>query len=255
MAESGRTLLKTMGEQVTYLFGTAPRSHTSIDEGGWLGLSGEPLADLNMACVFSGPNSGVQLDEYVGAANRAEVPVIVMLEESSDELLAEAARLGATHVGNIPIMSWQDGSIPELTSDGEARIAVEDVERTAAIQAMAEAFSLDLAMCKVVMQPILESHDVTCWICDRGDVVAGAGIGIRSEDIVGVYCMATKERFQRRGIGKTILTSMMSNYLGEGVTSFCLGTSPAGFRLYEQLGYATIANPAAVVVGTSTQFH
>ena len=57
MAESGRSLLKTMGEQVTSLFGTAPRSHTSIDEGGWLGLSGEPLADLNMACVFSGPNS------------------------------------------------------------------------------------------------------------------------------------------------------------------------------------------------------
>jgi GNAT superfamily N-acetyltransferase len=224
VAETGQVWLKTMGEQVTSLFGSSPRSHTSIDEGGWLSLSGEPLADLNMACVFSGPTAGTRLNEYVDAVNRAEVPVIVILEEPSDELLSEAARLGATHVGNIPIMLWQDGLIPERTRNGEARIARDDAERTAAIEVMAEAFSLDRAICKVVMSPILESHNVACWIYERDHAVVGAGIGIRSGDIVGVYSMATQEHFQRTGIGKTILSSMMSNYLDEGVASF--------YRLY-----------------------
>jgi predicted GNAT family acetyltransferase len=105
------------------------------------------------------------------------------------------------------------------------------------------------------MSPILESHNVTCWICERDRVVVGAGIGIRSDDIVGVYGMATPERFQRTGIGKTILRSMMWNYLDEGVTSFYLGATRAGLHLYEQLGYETVATPAALVLGASTQFH
>lgn len=256
MAETGRAWLKTTGEQVTSLFCPSPRSHTSIDDGGWLGLSGEPLADLNMTCVFSGPTASVRLNEYVDTANGAEVPVIVMLEEPAEELITEAAALGAAHVGNIPVMVWQNGVLPERAKVDQTRIAMNDEERTAAIEVMAKAFSLDLAICTIVMLQILEGHNVTCWIYEHDNhVVVGAGIGIRSDDIVGVYNMATQEHLQRKGIGKNILSSMMSNCFDEGVASFYLGASPAGLHLYEQLGYETIANPAAAAVGASTQFH
>jgi hypothetical protein len=69
--------------------------------------------------------------------------------------------------------------------------------------------------------------------------------------------MATPKRQQRQGIGRAVLSGLMTHHLtqGGGATRFLLGATEAGLHLYEQMHYEVVATPAALVFGSSSQFH
>ncbi len=251
----GRQWLETMGAQLVRYFQMAPNGSASMDEGGWLALTGERSADLNMACVLDGPRAPSLLTSYVRSAHAAGVPLVLMLEHADDELFDRARELGAEHVGEIPIMVWSDGLTSAIATSDHARPVSATDELASVIGLMAEAFSLDLGMCLSALAPLYGVEGVTFWLCEREGEILGTGVGIRSGEVVGIYSMATPERHQRQGVGKAVLSTMMANYLADGVAAFYLGATSAGFRLYEQLGYRVVAEPPAFVIGTSTQFH
>lgn len=253
--DAGRRWLELMGAQLVRCFQMSPRGHASIDDGGWLALTGERLADLNMACVFEGPRGPSLLARYARSAREVDVPLIVVLEHADDELVDQARGLGAEDAGGIPIMVWSDGPAAAIVTSDDARPVAATDELASVIALMAEAFSLDLTMCLSALAPLYGVEGVTFWLCEREGEILGTGVGIRSGETVGVYSMATPRRHQRQGVGRAVLSTLMANYLADGVTEFYLGATPAGFRLYEQLGYRVVADPPAFVIGTSTQFH
>ena len=50
------------------------------------------------------------------------------------------------------------------------------------------------------------------------------------------------------------IESAMAQNHADGVTTFTLEATEAGYHLYEQVGYATVAAPTVMLVGESTQF-
>ena len=106
MPESQAFWLMTTGLQVVDCFGRAPRARASFDEGGWLALTGEASADLNMGCVLDGPAATALLDNYVAEIDG--LPTILLLENPSPELLERATQAGAAHAGDVPTMVWQE---------------------------------------------------------------------------------------------------------------------------------------------------
>lgn len=46
----------------------------------------------------------------------------------------------------------------------------------------------------------------------------------------------------------------MRYYLDHEVTTFTLEATAASVRLYEQVGFKTVAQPSVFVIGSSTQF-
>jgi GNAT superfamily N-acetyltransferase len=255
MPESQAFWLMTTGLQVVDCFGKAPRARARIDEGGWLALTGEASADLNMACVLDGPPAAALLDNYVAEIDG--LPTVLMLENPSPELLEQARRAGAAHVGEVPTMVWQGAVVESATGDLDVRPATSDLEVEAAIALVSEAFSLDLDMCRRVLGPMRNSPIATIWLGDKGGEFVGAAVTLATGEIVGVYCMATPERRQRQGIGRAVLSGMMTHHLTQrgGATRFLLGATEAGLHLYEEMHYEVVATPAALVFGTSTQFH
>jgi hypothetical protein len=257
MPESQAFWLMTTGLQVVDCFGRAPRARARFDEGGWLALTGEASADLNMGCVLDGPAAAALLDDYVAEIDG--LPTILLLENPSHELLERATRAGAAHAGEVPTMVWQGTAVERRPGDLEldVRPASSDLEVDAAIALVSEAFSLDLDMCRRVIGPMRDSPIATIWLGDKGGEVVGAGLTLATGEIVGVYCMATPERRQRQGIGRAVLGGLMTHHLtrGGGTTRFLLGATEAGLHLYEQMQYEVVATPAALVFGSSTQFH
>jgi GNAT superfamily N-acetyltransferase len=259
MPESQAFWLMTTGLQVVDCFGRAPRARARFDEGGWLALTGEAAADLNMGCVLDGPAAAALLDTYVAEIDG--LPTILLLENPSPELLGRAAQAGATHVGEVPTMVWQGtvvdrgDSPPDL--DLDVRPASTDLEVDAAIALVSEAFSLELDMCRRVLGPMRDSPIATIWLGAKGGEFVGAGLTLATGEIVGVYCMATPERRQRQGIGRAVLSGLMTHHLaqGGGTARFLLGATEAGWHLYEQMHYEVVATPAALVFGSSIQFH
>src|ERR1035441_10901061 len=78
MPESQAFWLMTTGLQVVDCFGKAPGARARFDEGGWLALTGEASADLNMGCVLDGPAAAALLDNYVAEIDG--LPTILLFE-------------------------------------------------------------------------------------------------------------------------------------------------------------------------------
>jgi ribosomal protein S18 acetylase RimI-like enzyme len=104
------------------------------------------------------------------------------------------------------------------------------------------------------MPPSLVSSGADVWIVEAEGTIAGSGTFVRSGGHVGIYSMATRPQFQRQGIGRAVLDAAMRYYLDDDVTTFTLEATAAGVRLYEQVGFKTVAQPSVFVIGSSTQF-
>jgi GNAT superfamily N-acetyltransferase len=66
-----------------------------------------------------------------------------------------------------------------------------------------------------------------------GALIMGAGIP-------GVYVMATLPEWQRRGLGKAILTRILTGAAAEGPTIIALTAGKQGYPLYRQFGFEHI---------------
>ena len=65
--------------------------------------------------------------------------------------------------------------------------------------------------------------------------------------------MATPPEHQRKGLGRALLTRVIEDYRRRGVERFHLGATEAGRPLYASLGFETIAQLSAWVLGDSSQ--
>jgi len=69
-------------------------------------------------------------------------------------------------------------------------------------------------------------------------VVAGGGV-------LGVYNVATLPGCQRRGFGETVMRHALADaHRRLGLSRVILQSTPAGFRLYERMGFRTVASVA-----------
>ena len=67
--------------------------------------------------------------------------------------------------------------------------------------------------------------------------------------------MATPPEHQRKGMGLALLSQVIDDYRRRGVERFFLIATEAGRPLYASLGFETIADLSAWVLGHSTQVH
>ena len=72
-----------------------------------------------------------------------------------------------------------------------------------------------------------------------GDDVVGTVTLIHQGDTSGIWSMATDTTRQRSGIGRRLLPTAMAEARMQGARRFFLGATPAGYRLYESLGFTT----------------
>lgn len=245
-------LVMGMGKDVEKAFRYSPKGLCRVDEHGWLGLTGEPAcADLNMAGLVAGaPSSAVE--DYVGEIERLGLDAILIVDDAAEDLVAAATARGLTQVGAIPAMVWEGKAAPMPTERYKARIA-ERSDNEIANRLIASAFSLDE---QVVQRAFPADTQQVCdvWLVEDGERALGCGWFVRTDDHVGIYCMATPAESQRKGVGRAVLDNAMSYYIDTGVTTFTLEATEAGFHLYEQIGFDVVASPLVFVAGASTQF-
>lgn len=236
----------------TFLAPSSPAGLIRIDDHGWLGLSGEPdCADLNMAGVAESASPAV-VDGYVDAIEGRGLDAILFVADDAPHLVEAALARGLTAAGEVPMMVWRREALDVSTRGRRARQVAEN-EVPAVNRVIASAFSLVEGAVQRTMPASILAAGADVWIVEEGGTIAGSGTFIRSGDHVAIYCMATGPAFQRRGIGRAVLETAMEHYLEQGVTTFTLEATAAGLRLYEQIGFETVAVAPAFVIGVSTQ--
>lgn len=248
-------LSRLTGDAITTFLGEAERFEASAGPGLCLALCNEPVADMNMLIAGAGAEPGA----FEGAARRCverSLPFVCMVFPSASPAIEErASDLGLSFAVEFPFMVHA-GARVEPSGNPEVEVqrgsGPADAEANARMLASAFKMPCDSAM-RALPASLMESPGIDVFIArQEGDPVGAVTITYHG-DTCGVWAMATDAARQRGGIGRRLLSSAMAAVQDSGARRFFLGATPAGFKLYEGLGYETRFAARVWVSGESNQ--
>jgi ribosomal protein S18 acetylase RimI-like enzyme len=83
----------------------------------------------------------------------------------------------------------------------------------------------------------MQDQNIENYIGYIGNTAVGTATRFYSNGIAGIYNVATLPKFQGKGIGLEIMTSLLLDAKQDGYQTVILHATPAGIRLYEKLGF------------------
>lgn len=258
MMQSVDAMCREMGGALIALMGGVPGALTRDTPRGWLALSGVPLPDFNYALLSPDADAAL-LREFGAAIQDRDLPAIVFLASAVGEALGPvAAELGLQHVGAAPLMVYQPertGAEPDTGPYQVERVRDEATLRETT-PLLASAFSLPLDETNAVYsQSLIARPDIGVFLARRDGEAICSVTTTGAGDVVGIWCMSTPPQYQRQGAARATLAWVIAHHLARGATTFYLGATEAGKRLYDQIGFVTVDELAIWLSGQSTQFH
>jgi len=227
-----------------------------LREGGWIALTGEPIASLNMAYIEDGSSAVDLLGEFVESIAATGHPAIVLM---SDELAArvasQAERAGLQRADPLPLMTARIGADLTVTStpSGYTVARVQDEEGWAAVLSLqAETFVMPIDALRRAMDLAILNSDVFDLFLATRDAVPFSTVTTATVDgVTSLWAMATPPAKQRQGAGRAAFMAALAYHRARGVERFFLAASPAGRPLYERCGFAPIGDTAMWVCDPS----
>lgn len=243
-------------EALVSFLGQSEGFEAMLSPGCGLTLCNEPVADLNY--VVAGRGAG-EADSFVDACRRClsrNLPFLAILfPEAGDRVEEIAAGLGLVHAVDFPFMVFENASV-ELAGSKSVRVrrasGVEDARACARVVSAAFNMPEDSA-CRVMPAALFDSPGLDIFLASaNGDCVGTVTMTYHGET-AGIWAMGTNPDQQRRGIGRRLLSTAMAEAQSRGSQRFFLGATPAGFPLYESLGFETRVVTTVWVSGETGQ--
>ena len=246
---SGRAFAAMMGE--------APGFEMRQSRDCTLGLSGEPVADLNMMFIGSDPDAERFLAEGLARCVERELPLlVVMTPHLAAELSPVAERLGLTPAGSVPLMVLRGSAPVRLGRMCNVKRALDTATVRAAGDLVAAAFELPRdSVARALGASLKETSAAETYVGLDANVAMSAVTVTRTGSTAGIWCMATPPEHQGKGMGRALLTRVIEHFRHQGVDRFYLAATTAGRPLYESIGFVTIADYTVWLRGDSTQMH
>jgi len=242
---------RQMGEALAGWSGVPGAEH-SVGAGSWTFLSTLPSADVNFALVHG--SDPKDLHVVVDRINEVSVPAMVFL--TGDGLaLAESLGAGWSHVGSMPFMIADVAATPQQLDPRVRRATTED--RSAVVGLMADAFGMPVEAIEPIVDASLVGPEggMIVWLLEHEGQAVSTVVSGRAGDAITLWCMATPERFARRGFARALLASTMARATSDGAQVGLLGATPAGKPLYDATGWSTLEDWEIFATGDSAQFH
>jgi N-acetylglutamate synthase-like GNAT family acetyltransferase len=143
---------------------------------------------------------------------------------------------------------------PSGNPDVEVVRAVSDEDAESSADILASAFSMPKeSVLRVLPASLLESPGADVYIARLQGRTAGTVTLTYHGDTCGIWAMGTDAELQRGGIGRRLLSTAMTHARESGMRRFFLGATPAGYRLYEVLGFETVCSAGVWVSGVTHQ--
>jgi GNAT superfamily N-acetyltransferase len=235
-------LLRLTGSAMV-IFGAAPEPEITLTRHGALALSGEPLADFNLAFIWPGDGAAGFLEHAASRARTRGLPLMAIAAPELAEALAPAAEAcGLAMVGTIPLMVLRMAQAQGPSRRCDIRPAIGPDAGVVAGDLAASAFNLPrdvVARCwDVLMTATAPAQTFIAW--SEGGPASAVTV-TRHGTTVGIWTMATPPDRQGQGWGRALLTSVLDDCCRMGVDRAYLYASPAGFPLYSSIGFTALA--------------
>ena len=249
------TLQRLTGEALMTFLGSASGFEAAARPGLHLVLCNEPVADMNM--LVAGPGASQQhFRDMARHCLDREIPFLVMFFPGADTALEAAAEeLGLAYAVDFPIMVREE---QPLEPTGNPAVEVSRASGQAGAEASADimvsAYSMPRdSVLRAIPAAFLDSPGADIYLARLGGETVGTVTLTYHGDTCGIWAMGTDTARQRGGIGKRLLSTAMAQAQDAGCKRFFLGATPAGYRLYEGLGYRTACSARVWVSGETHQ--
>lgn len=255
MTSLASSLFRLAGEAVALFFRGAPDYEAHLTPEGFLVLSGEPVADLNMAMICGGVAPAERLGEFGSRIQQRSLPCVVfMTVPLSEQLAATAREYGLEHVGGVPLMAFEPtGDLP-MRGDYQVEPVATEPGRREAMDLAARSFELPPdAVNRAFGPPLLDAPGLSLFVARKNGEAISTVSTTRAGATVGIWTMGTPPEHQRQGAGYATLAAAIHHHRVRGAKLFYLIATEAGQPLYQKVGFQTIAELAVWVRGHSMQ--
>jgi ribosomal protein S18 acetylase RimI-like enzyme len=252
---SEAVLRRLTNDALTTFLGEAEHFEAAARPGLQLALSNEPIADMNMLIVGAGADHGHFRDMVSRCLDR-KIPFLVMIYPDAGKAFDDmAAKQGLVYAVDFPIMVRDDLPLePSGNPDVEVVRAhgAEDADGSADVIASAYSMPKDSVL-RALPASLFDTTGADVYVARIGGEAVGTVTMTYHGQTCGIWAMGTDSARQRGGIGLRLLSTAMVQARTRGTRRFFLGATPAGFRLYEGLGFETVCSARVWVSGETHQ--
>ena len=252
---SEAVLRRLTNDAVTTFLGEAERYEAAARPGLQLALSNEPVADMNMLIVGAGADHD-HFRDMVSMCLDRNIPFLVMIYPEAGKAFDNiAAEQGLVYAVDFPIMVRDDLPL-EPSGNPDVNVvraqSVEDADASADVMVSAYSMPKDSVL-RALPASLFDAPGADVYVARLNGEAAGSVTLTYHGDTCGIWAMGTDAARQRGGIGRRLLSTAMVQARNSGVRRFFLGATPAGFRLYEGLGFETVCSARVWVSGETHQ--
>ena len=105
----------------------------------------------------------------------------------------------------------------------------------------AAGFEAPVEMFLQLMTPsVLAAPGVRCYVGEAHGQPVTTGLGVKLGSYVAIFNIATPPGQRRRGYGAAVTARAVADGLAAGAKWSWLQASPAGYKVYERLGFRTV---------------
>jgi len=232
-------------------------AETVLRGSAFVGLTGGPAADFNMALFGEDPDDLAVFDDFVSRMSATGLSALAMMSSvAAPRFVSVAKAKGLIEAGTAPLMV-RSGRLPEQrATEFFTRRATEAHEMSLFTDLAASAFAMDRSwLARTYAAPsLLDAPALGFYVAYRGDVPMSGVCTSGAGSTVGIWTMSTPPEKQRQGAGRAVLVAAMQDHLRRGAETFYLIATPAGKPLYDSLGFKTVDELSIWLVGESSQF-
>ena len=252
---SESVLRRLTNDAVTTFLGEAARYEAAARPGLQLALSNEAVADMNMLVVGAGADHDHFRDMLNSCLDR-QLPFLAIIFPEADKALDDiAADLGLAYAVDFPIMVREDVPLePSGNPDVEVVCASGAADADASADVLVSAYSMPKdSVLRALPASLFDSTGVDVYVARTNGEPVGSVTLTYHGDTCGIWAMGTDASRQRGGIGLRLLSTAMAQARNNKIRRFFLGATPAGYRLYEKLGFETVCTARVWVSGETHQ--
>jgi N-acetylglutamate synthase len=217
-----------------------PAGWTERGPGAIGGVTGVPVPTLNGVWAYrqdAGRGAVAGLLERVAAGGMPHC--LQFARRSTGELSGLAEERGMRRDADVPLMVLtSEVEFPQLD---QGDLVIDELEpREAAVHAelAAAGFNAPVDAFLGLMTPaVMERPGVRAYVGKVDGEPVATAVGISLEKHVGIFNVATLPPHRRRGYGAAITARAVRDGLDHGARWSWLQSSPAGYSVYENLGF------------------
>jgi len=232
-----------VAETAMHLRQANPRGWTVREGGAIAAVTGVPVTMLNGVSAERADADPATVARLLDQVAETGLPYSLQLRPGASPALAGLARArGMVQDRDSPLMVLPDPArLGPAQLVGHLKIReLSPGETEPHVVVAAAGFEAPEEMIRQLITPLRDVPGIRFYVGEADGRPVTTGMGVTIGDFVGVFNIATVPGDRGHGYGAAITARVVSGGFAAGASWSWLQSSPAGYHVYERLGYQTI---------------